>query len=87
MILAKPEPLADVYSWLDLLAWLRVVVPKVARDLERVIAASESSNGALEVIDLDDFERGYCGDALSADSIAWLRANIAARSFRVWVYW
>lgn len=81
----KPKPMEHVYDWVKLTEWLRAVAPDVARELEEVVAKWVPDNGSLHIVCLDDWARGWCGDGLSATSIAWLRENIATNFWlRVW---
>lgn len=92
----KPTPRPNVYDWIqgvgsaphahDLHAWLRGVAPIVAAELAAVVAGWEASNGSFHVVTLDDHARGWCGDTLSAESIALLRAEIGA-TFALHVWW
>lgn len=85
-MVSKPDPMPHVYDWQKIRAWLTAEAPTVARELAAVVREHEGSNGSMLHVSIDDWERGWCGDALSVESIAWLKANLAP-AFWLHVWW
>lgn len=66
--------------------WLEKEAPAVMGELSAVLSHREAGQGSLQFFSMAEHEGGLCGDTLSADSIAFLKAHLGA-NFTIYFDW
>jgi hypothetical protein len=89
--MVKPEPIPNVYDWQDLQRWIVHESEDAARELRVCVHGHPGDgggpfNGSLFCVSIDDHDEGLCGDTLSIETRAFLRAELGGE-FMVYVWW